>query len=268
MFGLPPSTFYHPSFMYVPTHDMTKTSTPDGKRKQSGKCQSIMKKFCNNNNSDRPVKKSSFDIESLLELKTKDNQISNRSYNEDTEDGSSDDGHTSFRSPPISSYALFNQLKTLDMTINNTTNNKNDLTRNISNKKHYFLWKRNLFSLASSSSESDHSPYRKHLTNSRHGMNHKNKPKRIRTIFTPEQLERLELEFDKQQYMVGNERFYLATTLDLTEAQVKVWFQNRRIKWRRQALDDHQQRLTSFAGNPPTSQTTTTDEHHNSDSDD
>ncbi|CAF0887169.1 unnamed protein product [Adineta steineri] len=248
MFGLPPSTFYHPSFMYVPTHDMTKTSTPDGKRKQSGKCQSIMKKFCNNNNnSDRPVKKSSFDIESLLELKTKDNQISNRSYNEDTEDGSSDDGHTSFRSPPISSYALFNQLKTLDMTINNTTNNKNDLT-------------------PSSSSESDHSPYRKHLTSSRHGMTHKNKPKRIRTIFTPEQLERLELEFDKQQYMVGNERFYLATTLDLTEAQVKVWFQNRRIKWRRQALDDHQQRLTSFAGNPPTSQTTT-DEHHNSDSD-
>ncbi len=73
------------------------------------------------------MKKSSFDIESLLELKSKDNQISNRSYNEDTEDGSSDDGHTSFRSPPISSYALFNQLKTLDMTIN--TNNKNDLTR-------------------------------------------------------------------------------------------------------------------------------------------
>ena len=80
--------------------------------------------------------------------------------------------------------------------------------------------------LVSSSSESDHSPYRstsnKHLTNSHQGINHKIKPKRIRTIFTPEQLERLESEFDKQQYMVGNERFYLATTLDLTEAQVKV----------------------------------------------
>lgn len=79
---------------------------------------------------------------------------------------------------------------------------------------------------ASSESESDHSPYRlnknKHMNNTRHGMNHKTKPKRIRTIFTPEQLERLESEFDKQQYMVGNERFYLATTLDLTEAQVKV----------------------------------------------
>ncbi len=170
------------------------------------------------------MKKSSFDIESLLELKTKDNQISNRSYNEDTEDGSSDDGHTSFRSPPISSYALFNQLKTLDMTIN--TNNKNDLTRKYDLLSVEFYSKL-VFFLASSSSESDHSPYRltsnKHLTASRHGINHKNKPKRIRTIFTPEQLERLELEFEKQQYMVGNERFYLATTLDLTEAQVKVF---------------------------------------------
>ncbi len=71
------------------------------------------------------MKKCSFNIESLLELKTNDNQISNRSYNEDTEDGSSDDGHISFRSPPISSYALFNQLKTLDMTTNKT---KSDLT--------------------------------------------------------------------------------------------------------------------------------------------
>jgi hypothetical protein len=77
-------------------------------------------RFCNNN-SDRPVKKCSFNIESLL---SKDNQIANRSYNEDTEDGSSDDGHTSFRSPPISSYALFNQLKTLDM-----ATKKSDLTR-------------------------------------------------------------------------------------------------------------------------------------------
>ncbi|CAF3176689.1 unnamed protein product [Rotaria socialis] len=249
MFGLSPSTFYHPSFMYLPSQDMTKThllsNTSDGKRKHFAKSQPTNKKF-SSNNCDRPVKKCSFDIESLLELKTKDAQISNRSYNEDTEDGSSDDGHTSYRSPPISSYALFNQLKTLDMTPHN---NKSDPT-------------------LSSSSESDHSPYRltssKHLSSSRHGISHKIKPKRIRTIFTPEQLERLESEFDKQQYMVGNERFYLATTLDLTEAQVKVWFQNRRIKWRRQTLDDHQQRLTSITGQTPT---TMADEHNHSDND-
>ncbi|CAF3513907.1 unnamed protein product [Rotaria socialis] len=51
---------------------------------------------------------------------TKDNQIPNLSYNEDTEDD-----HTSFRTPPISHYALLNQLQTLDMTT--TNNNNNDL---------------------------------------------------------------------------------------------------------------------------------------------
>ena len=62
----------------------------------------------------------------------------------------------------------------------------------------------------------------------------KAKGKRIRTIFTAEQLERLESEFETQQYMVGSCRNYLAATLNLTEAQVKVWFQNRRIKFRKQ----------------------------------
>ncbi|CAF4843059.1 unnamed protein product, partial [Rotaria magnacalcarata] len=56
-----------------------------------------------------------------------------------------------------------------------------------------------------------------------------------------EQLERLEVEFQKQQYMVGSERLYLANALHLSEAQVKIWFQNRRIKWRRQVLDNHPQ---------------------------
>lgn len=69
------------------------------------------------------------------------------------------------------------------------------------------------------------------------------KSKRVRTIFTPEQLERLEGEFERQQYMVGPERLYLAHTLQLTEAQVKVWFQNRRIKWRKHHLEVTQQRL-------------------------
>ena len=44
--------------------------------------------------------------------------------------------------------------------------------------------------------------------------------KRARTIFTAEQLEQMEREFHKQQYVVGHERMYLANALNLTEAQV------------------------------------------------
>uniref|UniRef100_UPI00358EA664 homeobox protein notochord-like n=1 Tax=Myxine glutinosa TaxID=7769 RepID=UPI00358EA664 len=69
------------------------------------------------------------------------------------------------------------------------------------------------------------------------------KTKRLRTIFTAAQLERLEREFARQQYMVGNERYFLASSLRLTEAQVKVWFQNRRIKWRKQSFEQQQARL-------------------------
>ncbi|XP_063963780.1 homeobox protein Nkx-6.1-like [Lytechinus pictus] len=67
--------------------------------------------------------------------------------------------------------------------------------------------------------------------------------KRVRTIFTQEQLERLEQEFDRQQYMVGSERLYLAAELNLSESQVKVWFQNRRIKWRKQNFEKQQVHL-------------------------
>ena len=44
--------------------------------------------------------------------------------------------------------------------------------------------------------------------------------KRARTIFTADQLEKMEQEFHKQQYVVGHERMYLANALNLTEAQV------------------------------------------------
>ncbi|XP_056152494.1 homeobox protein notochord [Lampris incognitus] len=72
------------------------------------------------------------------------------------------------------------------------------------------------------------------------------KAKRMRTSFTNEQLSRLEKEFARQQYMVGSERFLLASALQLTEAQVKVWFQNRRIKWRKQSLEQQQAKLAKL----------------------
>nr|XP_039264127.1 homeotic protein empty spiracles-like [Styela clava] len=64
------------------------------------------------------------------------------------------------------------------------------------------------------------------------------KPKRIRTAFTPAQLLRLEHEFDKNHYVVGAERKQLASSLKLSETQVKVWFQNRRTKYKRQKIEE------------------------------
>ncbi|KAJ0023522.1 hypothetical protein NQD34_003421 [Periophthalmus magnuspinnatus] len=64
------------------------------------------------------------------------------------------------------------------------------------------------------------------------------KPKRIRTAFSPSQLLRLERAFEKNHYVVGAERKQLASGLCLTETQVKVWFQNRRTKHKRQKLEE------------------------------
>lgn len=59
------------------------------------------------------------------------------------------------------------------------------------------------------------------------------KKKRARTTFSAEQLKRLEKRFLGNHYIVGEERQKIAKELDLSEAQVKVWFQNRRIKFKR-----------------------------------
>ncbi|XP_058969168.2 homeobox protein EMX2 [Pocillopora verrucosa] len=60
------------------------------------------------------------------------------------------------------------------------------------------------------------------------------KKRRKRTIFTCDQLSRLESQFADQQYVVGAERQQLAEALNLSETQIKIWFQNRRIKWRKE----------------------------------
>ncbi|XP_022241782.1 homeobox protein EMX1-like [Limulus polyphemus] len=66
------------------------------------------------------------------------------------------------------------------------------------------------------------------------------KPKRIRTAFSPSQLLKLEHAFEKSHYVVGAERKQLAQSLSLTETQVKVWFQNRRTKHKRQKQEEEQ----------------------------
>ncbi|XP_061564351.1 hematopoietically-expressed homeobox protein hhex [Cololabis saira] len=60
---------------------------------------------------------------------------------------------------------------------------------------------------------------------------HKRKGGQVR--FSNEQTVELEKKFETQKYLSPPERKRLAKLLQLSERQVKTWFQNRRAKWRR-----------------------------------
>lgn len=60
------------------------------------------------------------------------------------------------------------------------------------------------------------------------------KQRKARTAFTDHQLQTLEKSFERHKYLSVQDRMELAAKLNLTDTQVKTWYQNRRTKWKRQ----------------------------------